>query len=242
MPSWLGSIVELQVTESYLTSGMMTACSSLRHLTVDTNCCFGSIPTPSLTSLVLSFENDEVEEGDTALADLLENFTYTPALTNLTAQSVHGNQIPALFDPMALPQLHLPALTSLVFAGRFSECSSCHDDPSPRYTPDTISSLPLQTFPSLSSFALIDICHAAKIIGDILGIPSSLRTVTIGTEQRLLDVEDLYEALKGAVSAARQENREVPTMRLSPSLFYLPYWQENDVDVELFEGMEKLRS
>jgi hypothetical protein len=52
-----------------------------------------------------------------------------------------------------------------------------------------------------------------------------------------LDVEDLYDALKGAVSAARQQNREIPKMRLSPSLFCLPYWQENDVDVELFGGV-----
>ncbi|KAJ7291512.1 hypothetical protein C8J57DRAFT_1587779 [Mycena rebaudengoi] len=242
LPSWLGSIVKFDLTKSRLSPRMIAACSSLRHLAVESSTCSGPIQTPSLTSLLLSLDDDD--ESTSALADSLANLT-TPALISLTVVGcLHGDQIPALFRSMGLARSHLPALASLVFA-RFPGFCNCPDQLSYNYIPDTMSSLPLQTFPALASFAIIDICYAAKIIGDILGvhsIPWPLRAVTIGTEQRLQDVEDLYEALKGAVSAARQQMREIPKFRLSPSLFCLPYWQENAVDVELFEGMETSRS
>ncbi|KAJ7291511.1 hypothetical protein C8J57DRAFT_217601 [Mycena rebaudengoi] len=240
LPSWLGSIVKLDLTNSWSPPRMMAACSSLRHLAVTSSTCSGPIQTPSLTSLLLSLDDGE---STRALADTLANLT-TPALINLTVVGhLHGDQIPALFHSMGRTQLRLPALTSLVFASSFPEDCICPDEQS--YIPDTISSLPLQTFPSLSSFAIINVCFAAKIIGDVLGVrslPWHLRTVTIGAERRLPDVEDLYEVLKGTVSTARQQQREIPQFRLSPSLFCFPYWQENAVDVELFEGMETSRS
>ncbi|KAJ7291530.1 hypothetical protein C8J57DRAFT_217924 [Mycena rebaudengoi] len=240
-PSWLASIVEFDLTECQLSPCMIAACSSLRHLAAEADTFSGPIQTPSLTSLLLSLDDDD--ESTSALADSLANLT-TPALINLTVVGcLHGDHVPVLFHSMGHTQLHLPALTSLVFASSFPERCACSDEP--LYTPDTISSSPLKTFPALASFAIVDICCAAKIIGDILGIasiPWPLRTVTIGTEERLQDVEDLYEALKDAVNAARQQNREIPKMKLSPSLFCLPYWQENGVDVELFDGMEMSHS
>jgi hypothetical protein len=233
---WLGSIVALDFTNSHLVPRMMTACPLLQHLTVDSDTCkVDPIETPSLTSLKLLFENGESEETDMALAEVLGNFTRTPALTNLTARPVHGDQIPFLFDSTALGRACFPALTSLIFVGSRCPCPN-----RPACIPKTISSLPLQTFPALSSLSIIDVCYAANIIRDILGatVPWPLRTVIIGTEKRLHHVEGLYEVLKGAVSAARQQKREIPTFWLSPSLFRLSYWQENGVDVELFDGME----
>jgi hypothetical protein len=97
---------------------------------------------------------------------------------------------------------------------------------------------PFRAFPTVTSLSLVDICYTAKIVRDIFGPDFAMwpcRTVIIGTHA---GVADICSALTDTVRAARQQKCKIPKFRLSPTLFCLPYWQENNVDVELFEGLE----
>jgi hypothetical protein len=231
IPPWMASIVELDWSHSAVSPHMAASFSSLRHLTIDWYSCRESDPIqlPSLTSLCLSFA-----EGEGGVAEALGQFT-VPALSALTAQDVHGDHIPALFNSTRLAHPY-SALTSIVLVGAGCECEN-HGV----YFPETISSPPVRAFPAVISLSLIDVCYAATIVRNVFSPDSSLwplRTVTIGTRVGLVDVNDLYGALTDVVRAAQQQNRDIPKFRLSPVLFCYPYWRENNVDVELFEGLE----
>ncbi|KAJ7291147.1 hypothetical protein C8J57DRAFT_210398 [Mycena rebaudengoi] len=234
IPPWMASIVDLDWAQSTFSPRVVAHFPSLRHLTIDWHSCSEPIQLPSLTSLCLFLEDGE---GDApVLAETLGRFT-VPALTDLSGQNIHGDHIPALFDSTHIAK-SWSAVTSLVFTGRHPDCD-CEEEGS-TYLPKPISSPPLRAFPAVTSLSLIDVCYTAKIVRDIFRPDFALwplRTVTIGTPACLANVDDLYSALTDAVRAARLQKREIPKFRLSPALFCLPYWQENNVDVELFEGL-----
>ncbi|KAJ7291193.1 hypothetical protein C8J57DRAFT_211389 [Mycena rebaudengoi] len=226
VPPWMASIVDLDLAVSKFSPRMAASFPSLRHLTIDGYSCSEPVQLPTLTSLCLYLENGE---GD--VAEAFNHFT-TPALSALTVQNAHGDHVPALFNSTHLVSSH-SALTSITLVGEQCECEN-HDG----YFPEVISFPPARAFPAVTSLSLIDVCYAATIVRNIFSPDFALwplRTLTIGTRA---GVDDLYGALTDVVRAAQQQNRDIPKFRLSLALFYLPYWQENNVDVELFEGLE----
>ncbi|KAJ7291240.1 hypothetical protein C8J57DRAFT_1271900 [Mycena rebaudengoi] len=235
----MASVVELDWAQSAFSPRMAASFPSLRHLAIDWYSCSEPIQLPTLTSLYLSLESGEgdamaLAETFRGVADALGQFT-VPALSALTARDVHGNHIPALFNSMRLAHPY-SVLTSIVLVG-----AGCGCEIHGVYFPEPISSPPVRAFPAVTSLSLIDVCYAATIVRNIFSPDFPLwplRTVTIGTRVGLVDVNDLYGALTDVVRAAQQQNRDIPKFRLSPVLFCYPYWRENNVDVELFEGLE----
>ncbi|KAJ6591025.1 hypothetical protein DFH09DRAFT_1273716 [Mycena vulgaris] len=248
LPQWTASLTHLDLwrnwgqdsdTRSFFMA-IPTRCPSLVHLRIDM-VSFPSSPNlarmsiPSLQSLHLMVYGDN---GEDHLVGILCIFD-TPAVTDLTIGYVHGYQISVLFDSRSLPDLTFPALTSLSFVALGCTCKvngfilNLLAIPSP----------PARLFPALSSLTLVNVCFASYIVEQILGLASQpwprLGTVTICPHKN--DLHDVGSVLRGAIDSRRQRDQAVPKLRLSAPVFYHKYWDENGVDVELFDPAELVR-
>ncbi|KAJ7764508.1 hypothetical protein DFH07DRAFT_1059053 [Mycena maculata] len=210
-------------------STFLTQCPALAHFFLDTTVMgLNRMKIPSLESLTVVTSND----GDAL--DLRRTFHdfEMPLLSSLVVQYTHGDQISALFNQTS--HLSFPALTSLSFVNGGCECEYVSEN---RAVFQTISSPPLRLFPILSSLTLINQCFTEDILSDILGPTSqpwpSLKSVSICPKEGKLEV--VYSTLQQVVRSRRQSQAALPNLWLSPPLFAKGYWEENGVDVELFD-------
>ncbi|KAJ7481570.1 hypothetical protein FB451DRAFT_1394216 [Mycena latifolia] len=240
LPQWMASITHLEISESdHLLENenlidLASQCPVLIRLYIDTSSWSdreGKIVIPSLKSLHLSVADDA---DDLYLGRIIRLFDI-PALTDLVIDYAHGDQLCALFDSNSLPSSSFPALTSLSFINRQCTCEE-------QWTPEPISSPPLRLFPALSSLTLINQCFTAHIVEQILGPASQpwplLRTITVCPTPETLQA--VYSTLQGAIRSKREHGQAIPKFRFSPILFQESYWDENGVDVELFDPTEFL--
>ncbi|KAJ6590929.1 hypothetical protein DFH09DRAFT_1138122 [Mycena vulgaris] len=248
LPQWTASLTHLDLWRgeglgSDRTSFFMaipTRCPSLVHLCFDTTS-FDSPPNLARMS-ILSLRSLRIilhRDYDTPhLVGVIGLFD-TPAVTDLTIDYVHGDQICVLFDPTSLPDLSFPALTSLSFVNLGCGCEV--DDLASDL--QVIPSPPARLFPTLSSLALVNVCFVSYIVEQILGPASQpwprLGTVTICPNKTA--VHDVGSPLRGAIDSRRQRGQAIPKLRLSAPMFYQKYWDENGVDVELFDPSELIR-
>ncbi|KAJ7764612.1 hypothetical protein DFH07DRAFT_811815 [Mycena maculata] len=245
VPSWATHLTHLELRswdDSLDSDGnsffmaFLTQCHSLAHLFLETNAMeLNHKRIPSLESLivVISDTSDALH-----LRETLFHFD-TPLLTALVVQYAHGDQISVLFSPTNLPYSSFPALTSLSFVNNGCECEA---DFSLCEEVQPITSPPQHLFPVLSSLTLVNQCFTEEILSDILGADSTswpfLKTVSICPKENKL--EEVYSTLAQIVCSKRQTHQEqaLPKLRLSPSLFAKECWEENGVDVELFDAAE----
>ncbi|KAJ6591028.1 hypothetical protein DFH09DRAFT_1273719 [Mycena vulgaris] len=192
------------------------------------------ISIPSLISLHIVIWSDHAAP---MLAEIVGLFD-TPAVTDLTIDYAHGDQISVLFDSTSLPNVIFPALTSLSFVARGCRCEA--EGPFSSLQP--IPSPPLRLLPVLSSLTLINVCFTSYIIEQILGPTSQpwplLKTVTVCPREDIDILPTVYNTLRTAIDSKRQREQAIPKFRLSPGLFCEDYWDKNGVDVEVFNHEE----
>ncbi|KAJ6591094.1 hypothetical protein DFH09DRAFT_193222 [Mycena vulgaris] len=185
VPPWTTSLSHLELRTGSIADSdgnsfsmaIATQSPSLVRLYIDASD-FGSpsnmrrVVIPSLKYLRILLHSDH---GDTHLAEIVSLFE-TPALTQLTVDGAHGDQLWVLFDSTTLPDLTFPALTSLSLVGNDCGCDL-------HFRAMAIPSPPLRLFPALSSLALVHACFTAHIVEQLLGPASRpwplLKTLTL---------------------------------------------------------------
>ncbi|KAF8124032.1 hypothetical protein K438DRAFT_1893626 [Mycena galopus ATCC 62051] len=235
---WLGSLTHLELrsypghAENDAPVAITAQCSLLVHLYVDiadttsTQTARFHIPTLKFLHICITEDDSHCLLG---IVDLFD----TPALTEFTIDSTHGDQICVLFNLTSLPHLSFPALTSFCFA-REDKCE-CESDGYTIYRP--ISSPPIALFPALSSLTLINQCFTDNLIRDILGPDSQpwplLETVTV---LQTSSSEGVRRTLMDAADSKRQRGHTFPKIRLGRSPPSLENWQDDlsALDIEMF--------
>ncbi|KAJ7481483.1 hypothetical protein FB451DRAFT_1394135 [Mycena latifolia] len=242
LPQWMASLTHLNISRSdhlLVSNGnivdLTTQCPALIHLYIDTTYWAsrqGRIIIPSLQSLRIS-----VNDSDEAASFLLEIFEVldTPAVTELIVEHAHGDHICVLLNSACLSNSSFPVLTTLSFVN--SRDCGCEVYADICFALQTISPPPLRLFPALSSLTLINECFTAHIVEQILG-SVSLETFTVCPTVKAL--QDVYTALQDGIRSNRQRGQLIPKFRFSRMLFEQLYWDENRVDVELFDPTEAL--
>ncbi|KAJ7721014.1 hypothetical protein B0H16DRAFT_1603506 [Mycena metata] len=252
IPQWTASLTHLELwgCEDVVDTGgnsffaaITTHCPSLVHLYINTtarlygphNISVGEIHIPTLKTLHICLSYDFSTEA------MLEHIAFfdTPAVTDLTIDYAHGDDVSTLFCPTNLPHPVFPAVTSLSFVGRGCTCDRGLG--SARLNSWRIPTPPLHIFPALTSLTLINECFMANIVEDLVGPDSQpwplLQTVTLCPTTAY--VQEVYTVIQNTVRSRRQR-AVVPKFRLSPRLYEVgeEYWAENGVDVELFDPTE----
>ncbi|KAJ7628306.1 hypothetical protein FB45DRAFT_867411 [Roridomyces roridus] len=103
--------------------------------------------------------------------------------------------------------------------------------------------LPLDTFPRVTSLALLQQCFTVNILTELFGRDSKpwplLETVAVWPLDA--DADLVYEALQEVVHWKRSCSPagRVPLFVLSPDLYEREFWEENEVKVELLEDLDK---
>ncbi|KAJ7507190.1 hypothetical protein B0H11DRAFT_194362 [Mycena galericulata] len=247
LPQWTVSLTHLElwrydwhVQAADVFLSITTQLPSLVHLYLDLIDIGGlgrnGFRSTSLEYLHVAFSKDE----DSSL--LLETFSLfdTPALTHLTIYGSHGDQISELFNPTTIAQFPFPSLTSLTFV--YVGCD-CEEDPGISGDYRTIRTPPLWLFPALSSLTLINQCFTARILSDIFDPDSqpwpNLQTLTLCFRNHTAETE--YNTLQRIVRSKRERQQTLPKFRLPFDLFHKSDWEENGVDVELFDPTELLK-
>ncbi|KAJ7481552.1 hypothetical protein FB451DRAFT_1236353 [Mycena latifolia] len=240
LPRWMASLTHLDFQRRWDPDGhvgfvgLVAECPALVHLSIDTSSWnspanMDRIEIPSLKSLhALAIHREE-------LMGIIRLFD-TPALTDLTFNFVHGTQICDLFNATILPHLSFPTLTSLSFV--HDGLCTCDTDAS--IAAATIPFPPLRLFPVLTSLTLINQCFTAHIVDQILGPASRpwplLENITLCPTEGTF--ENLYSTLRGVIHSKRDRAQAIPKFRVSRMLFKQSYWDENGVNVELFDPRE----
>ncbi|KAJ7672597.1 hypothetical protein DFH06DRAFT_96753 [Mycena polygramma] len=239
VPPWTASLTQLELWGGvYAQWGvlleMMKQCPSLAHLHIDIRRCPVGLQLriPSLKSLHVSVSDD----GDTDYLLGVVNIFDTPALTELTVNNTHGDQICRVFNATGV-QSSFPALSSISFIK--ADVCSCGDDPM-LFSP-TISSPP-HFFPALSSLTLINQCLTHHLVHNIVGLHPwpLLKTFTLSAGAD--ETGTVFLALQTAVRLNRQRNLQpLPRFRLSQALFSeLALTKGLDLDQEIFDPEDVL--
>ncbi|KAJ7856580.1 hypothetical protein B0H13DRAFT_2357317 [Mycena leptocephala] len=188
---------------------------------------------PSLKFLHLSLLDNEPRLHLLGAVDLFD----TPALTELTVSGASCGQIWELLS-YGLDCASFPVLTSFSSVNR-GPCPCRTDDP----IPGPKSPQPGQ-FTALTSITLINQCLSASFvrgISDPLSQPwPRLKTVTLCPQNGTLDA--VQTAIRDAVESHQQEGQPLPKFRLSPELFALVQDWDKDVEVEMFDPTEIVKS
>ncbi|KAJ7628335.1 hypothetical protein FB45DRAFT_1059126 [Roridomyces roridus] len=225
---WMNSITHVQFKNaaslgngrSQIFTEITNQLTSLTHLSLDLSGISAAAGTGISSRCLTHIQLHHCGDDDRALLDVLSCFD-TPALSDLTLYDCHGDQISVLFNS----QLSFPELKSLLFINKRPETVQCKGDPSICEDYQTIAS-PLHTFPLLSSWSLINQCFTARMLAETLGRNSRpwplLRTITVWPLG--LDVDDVYDALRGIVQWKRENQEAVAKLRLSQSLFSAECW------------------
>ncbi|KAJ7481482.1 hypothetical protein FB451DRAFT_1394134 [Mycena latifolia] len=217
LPQWMVSLTHLEISRT-------------KHLLAWVNGTWDSIDfTTQCTALIQLYI-------DTSLWDIYsQRRIIVPSLKSLhlavgpDAGALHLLGIIRLFDTLALTDLVMDYI---------------HGDQILENTPiPPISSLPPRLFPALSSLTLINQCFTAHVVEQILGPASQpwplLETVTICPT--LETMQDVYSTLQGVISSKHRSTQTIPKFRFSSMLFKQSYWDENGVDVELFDPAEMVK-
>ncbi|KAJ6471309.1 hypothetical protein C8R47DRAFT_1147711 [Mycena vitilis] len=245
VPPWTASLTHLELWGGVSPWGqvgtwsplveIMRQCPSLAHLHIDIQR-FPTglrLPIPSLKSLHVSISDG----ADTEYLLAVVNIFDTPALTDLTVNHTHGDQICRVFTSTGL-QSSFPVLSSISFI-KPDVCSCVTDDPM-IFSP-TIASPP-HFFPALSSLTLINQCLTNHIVHNIVGLHPwpllKIFTLSVGAEETVT----MSLAIQRAVRLNRQRDlHTLPRFRLSQALFSeLASAKGLDLDQEIFDPEDVL--
>ncbi|KAJ7625069.1 hypothetical protein DFH06DRAFT_746985 [Mycena polygramma] len=239
IPPWTASITHLELWGGVYAWGflpeMMKQCPSLAYLHIDIRRFSAGLRLhiPSLKSLHVSVSDGE----DTYYLLGVVNIFDTPALTELTLNHVHGDQICVLFNSTGF-QSSFPVLSSLSFIN--TNACSCEDEATIFST--TITSPPIHLFPALSSLTLINQCFTHHIVHNIVGLsPWPLfKTLTLSPSEDAVGAVSF--ALQRAVGSERPRGlRPLPRFRFSQALFSELAMKDGlDLDQEIFDPEDVL--
>jgi hypothetical protein len=230
--SWAPSLTHLELRRVKFDNNTLAAinqCPSLAHLHLDTDYVDTStqLHLPTMKSLHLLIP----EDGADYLPWILKGFD-APALTELTVEGSHGDQIAFLFSRTSFLGSTFPALTSVSFVFRLS----CVCETDPDFTPQHTIFSPPAVFPALSHLALINQCFTHTLIQDILGPASHpwplLKSVTVCPRKGSL--ESMCSTLEDAVKGKRERGQPLPKIRLFRSPVSFENWVESSsMDVRM---------
>ncbi|KAJ7178024.1 hypothetical protein C8R46DRAFT_668514 [Mycena filopes] len=219
-----------------LLASLTTHCLSLTYLYVDMKSIREPyrLRIPSLKHLHVSVSSTEDTDHLTAVIALFD----FPAVTTLTIENTHGDQIFDLFNATSTSTTpSFPAVTTLTFVAPSESCTCTEDNLDP-FT-QTIESSPLQLFPALSSLELIETCFTSLIVTAILQQPKPLlQTIALCPPDR--DLEDVDRALR----RAKEQGLIRPKLRLSADLLSrVSAWEAADAiaEMEVFDHTEHLK-
>ncbi|KAJ7818163.1 hypothetical protein B0H14DRAFT_1375898 [Mycena olivaceomarginata] len=229
---WTPSLTHLELRRVRFDDNTLAAinqCPSLAHLHLDMDYVDTStrLHLPTMKSLHLLIPKG----GADYLPWFLKNFD-APALTELTVEGSHGDQIASLFSRTSFLGSTFPVLTSVSFVFRCS--CTCETDPdcTPQYT---ISSPPA-VFPALSHLTLINQCFTHTLIQDILGPASHpwplLKSVTVCPIKGSL--ENVCSTLADTVKGKRERGQPLPKIRLlRPPVSFENWVESSSMDVRM---------
>ncbi|KAJ7856587.1 hypothetical protein B0H13DRAFT_2357323 [Mycena leptocephala] len=210
-------------------------CPLLVHLSIEINWEFTSglrFCIPSLKFLHISLLDHPPGLYLLGMVDLFD----TPALTKLTVSGANCYQIWELLS-YGLDCTSFPVLTSFSSVNSGPCCRT--DDP----IPGPKSPQPGQ-FTALTSITLINQCLSASFVRGISDPLSQLwprlKTVTLCPQNGTLDA--VQTAIRDAVELHQQEGQPLPKFRLSPELFALTQDWDTDVEMEVFDPIEIVKS
>ncbi|KAF7343332.1 NmrA domain-containing protein [Mycena venus] len=214
---------------------IVAQCPFLVHLSLD-NVILTSGPrvrVPSLKFLRIRILDCQEE---VLLDDVISLFDCS-ALNEFIIHGIHGDQIFALFNSTN-PRSSLPGLTTLTFMNDPDACANSSRNAWP------IHQSPLRLFPALSSISLIDVCYTtnfAKAILDWHPQPWPLpATLTLCPKEGTEEVDEMASTLQDAVRSRRERGETLPRFRLSPTLSARMEWQEDGLEVEVFDPADLL--
>ncbi|KAJ7164909.1 hypothetical protein C8R46DRAFT_1220062 [Mycena filopes] len=216
-----------------LLASLTTHCLSLTYLYVDMKSIREPyrLHIPSLKHLHVSVSSTEDTDHLTAVIALFD----FPAVTTLTIENTHGDQIFDLFNATSTSTTppSFPAVTTLTFVAPSESCTCTEDNLDP-FT-QTIESSPLQLFPALSSLVLIEPCFTSLIVTAILQQPQPLlQTIALCPPDR--DLEDVDRALR----RAKEQGLIRPKLRLSADLLSrVSAWEAADAIAEMEDDTQR---
>jgi hypothetical protein len=240
-PPWTTSLTHLELRRvpdrvKYPTAILFEVtkqCPLLVHLSLEINWEFTSklrFCIPSLKFLHLSLLDNEPRPYLLGVVDLFN----LPALTELMVSGASCGQIWELLS-YGLDCASFPVLTSFSSVNS-GPCPCRPDDP----IPGPVSPQPGQ-FTALTSITLINQCLSASFVRGISDqLWPRLKTVTLCPQNGTLDA--VQTAIRDAVESHQQEGQPLPKFRLAPELFALTQDWDTDVEMEVFDPIEIVKS